>query len=110
MIKKTLYFGNPTYLSMRNRQLVVKLPEVEKNDTLPEKFKKDSEVTFPIEDLGVIVLDHNQIRLSQRLIEMLLEKTKKPRKPKDNNWNFFKNKKSRPKSGFLFEILHFPKS
>lgn len=48
MIKKTLYFGNPTYLSMRNNQLVVKLPEVEKNDTLPQKFKKDSEATFPL--------------------------------------------------------------
>lgn len=73
MIKKTLYFGNPAYLSMRNKQLVVKLPEVEKNDTLPEKFKKDSEITFPIEDLGVIVLDHKQITLTHGLIEMLLE-------------------------------------
>ena len=73
MIKKTLYFGNPAYLSMRNSQLVVKLPEVEKNDTLPEKFKKNSETTFPIEDLGVIVLDHKQITLTHGLIEMLLE-------------------------------------
>ncbi len=31
MIKKTLYFGNPAYLSLRNDQLVIKLPEVEKN-------------------------------------------------------------------------------
>ncbi len=31
MIKKTLYFGNPAYLSLSNRQLVIKLPEVEKN-------------------------------------------------------------------------------
>jgi CRISPR-associated protein Cas1 len=58
---------------MRNNQLVVKLPEIEKNDTLPEKFKKDSEATFPIEDLGVIVLDHKQITLTHGLIEMLLE-------------------------------------
>lgn len=73
MIKKTLYFGNPAYLSMQNMQLVVKLPEIEKNYTLPEKFKKDSEVTFPIEDIGVMVLDHKQITLTQGLIEMLLE-------------------------------------
>lgn len=73
MIKKTLYFGNPAYLSMQNKQLVVKLPEVEKNDTLPEKFRKDSEATIPIEDLGVIVLDHKQITLTHGLIEMLLE-------------------------------------
>ena len=32
MIKKTLYFGNPVYLSLRNAQLVIKLPEIEKND------------------------------------------------------------------------------
>ena len=25
MIKKTLYFGNPVYLSLRNAQLVIKL-------------------------------------------------------------------------------------
>ena len=30
MIKKTLYFGNPAYLSLRNNQLVIKLPEVER--------------------------------------------------------------------------------
>lgn len=44
MIKKTLYFGNPTYLSLRDRQLVIKLPEVEKNPDLPPSFKQNSEV------------------------------------------------------------------
>lgn len=28
MIKRTLYFGNPSYLSLRNAQLVLRLPEV----------------------------------------------------------------------------------
>jgi CRISPR-associated protein Cas1 len=73
MIKKTLYFGNPAYLSMRNSQLVIKLPEIEKNDTLPEKFRRNSETAFPIEDLGVIVLDNKQITLTHGLIEKLLE-------------------------------------
>lgn len=73
MIKKTLYFSNPSYLSMQNKQLVIKLPEIEKNDTLPENFKKKSEVTFPIEDLGVVILDHKQITLTHGLIEALLE-------------------------------------
>ena len=45
MIKKTLYFGNPAYLSLRNAQLVIKLPEVENNDSLPEAMKRRSEVT-----------------------------------------------------------------
>ena len=30
MIKKTLCFSNPAYLSLRDGQLVIKLPEVEK--------------------------------------------------------------------------------
>ena len=37
MIKRTLYFGNPSYLSLRNAQLVLRLPEVSNNDTLPGK-------------------------------------------------------------------------
>lgn len=48
MIKKTLYFGNPAYLSLRQGQMVIKLPEVETNDTLPEVIKRQSEVTKPI--------------------------------------------------------------
>lgn len=72
MIKKTLYFGNPTYLSLRNEQLVIKLPEVEKSD-LPDSFKQDAVRTIPIEDIGVIVLDHKQIILTQGVIEKLLE-------------------------------------
>ncbi|MDR0661217.1 MAG: type II CRISPR-associated endonuclease Cas1 [Prevotellaceae bacterium] len=73
MIKKTLYFGNPAYLSTRNEQLVIKLPEVEKDNDLPDNFKKNSERLFPIEDLGVVVLDHKQITLTHGLVEKLLE-------------------------------------
>ena len=73
MIKKTLYFGNPVYLSLRNNQMVIKLPEVESNDTLPETFKKQSEVTKPIEDIGVVVLDNKRITVTSGLLEALLE-------------------------------------
>lgn len=73
MIKKTLYFGNPAYLSLRNNQMVIKLPEVEKNDTLPELFKKQAEVTKPIEDIGVVVIDYKQITITSGLMEALLE-------------------------------------
>ena len=52
MIKKTLYFGNPAYLSLKNGQLVIKLPEIEKNDSLPDTFRQQSQVTKPIEDIG----------------------------------------------------------
>jgi CRISPR-associated protein Cas1 len=42
MIKRTLYFENPAYLSMKDKQMVVKLPGVEKSDTLPD-FKGERE-------------------------------------------------------------------
>lgn len=73
MIKKTLYFGNPAYLSLRNKQLVIQLPEVVKNDTLPETFKTDAVKTIPIEDIGVLVLDNKQITITHGLMESLLE-------------------------------------
>ncbi len=73
MIKKTLYFGNPAYLSLRDAQLVIKLPEVVKNETLPERFKQKVEVTKPIEDIGVVVLDNKQITVTSGLLEALLE-------------------------------------
>lgn len=73
MIKKTLCFSNPTYLSLRDAQLVIKLPEVEKTGSLTEAFKKANEVTRPIEDIGVVVLDHKQITITQGALEALLE-------------------------------------
>lgn len=73
MIKRTLYFGNPSYLSLKQNQLVLRLPEVEKNDTLPESFRKEAHATIPVEDIGVVVLDHQQITITQGLLEALLE-------------------------------------
>ena len=73
MIKKTLYFGNPTYLSLRMGQMVIKLPEVEKATSLPESMKEKSVVTRPIEDIGIVVLDNKQITITQGLLEALLE-------------------------------------
>lgn len=72
MIKRTLYFGNPAYLSTHLEQLVVRLPQVEKNDTLPVSFKKEAQASIPIEDIGVVILDHQQIIISQALMAKLL--------------------------------------
>ncbi len=72
MIKRTLYFSSPAYLSLRNNQLVVKMPEVEKSN-LTEQLKNDSIRTIPIEDIGVVLLDNKQITLTQAVIESLLE-------------------------------------
>ena len=72
MIKRTLCFTNPAYLSMSNKQMVVRLPEVEKSD-MPDSFKKETTRTIPIEDIGVVVLDNRQITLTHGLLEALLE-------------------------------------
>lgn len=75
MIKRTLYFGNPAYLSLKLRQLVIRKPEV-KGD-MPEFDEngapKDIVRTIPIEDIGLIVLDCPQITVTQGLLEALLE-------------------------------------
>ncbi len=73
MIKKTLYFGNPAYLSMNKAQLVIQIPEVQANDTLTPEFKKMNERTIPIEDIGMVVLDHKRITITSGAIECLLE-------------------------------------
>ena len=73
MIKRTLCFSNPIYLSLRNAQLVLHIPEVENNKTLPEAIKKEAERTIPIEDIGVVVLDNRRITITSGAMEALLE-------------------------------------
>ena len=73
MIKRTLYFGNPAYLSMNNAQMVIKIPEVESAANVCEAIKKDAIRTIPIEDLGVVILDHKRITITQGLMEALLD-------------------------------------
>lgn len=70
MIKKTLYFGNPIYLSLRNSQLVLKTPDADK---LEESFKREAERTIPIEDIGVVVLDNRRITITTGAMEALLD-------------------------------------
>lgn len=72
MIKKTLYFGNPAYLSLQNRQIVIKLPEVEQSEDLPQTFKDNAVVTKPIEDIAFVVLDNKRITITSGLLEALL--------------------------------------
>ncbi|PIB30890.1 subtype II CRISPR-associated endonuclease Cas1 [Maribacter sp. 4U21] len=62
MIKRTLFFGNPAYLSTRNEQLVV---------NFPEEAKK--EATIPIEDLGYVVLEDPQITITNGLLMKLVQ-------------------------------------
>jgi CRISPR-associated protein Cas1 len=73
MIKKTLCFSNPAYLSLKDAQLVIRLPDIVNAKGLPEIIKKQGELTRPIEDIGVVVLDHRQITITSGALEALLE-------------------------------------
>ena len=66
MIKKTLYFGNPAYLSCKNDQLVISVPHA-------KGFDKMLGNTIPVEDIGIVILDHQQITITQHLISKLSE-------------------------------------
>lgn len=66
MIKRTLYFGNPTYLSTRDEQLVINFPNAQGLDDLTKRN------TVPIEDIGVVILDHQQITITHSLMAKLL--------------------------------------
>lgn len=59
MLKRTLFFSSPYYLSLKDCQLVA-----QSKDQLTNK-------TIPVEDIGFIVLDHPQISFSMKLVEQL---------------------------------------
>ncbi|MGG7036325.1 MAG: type II CRISPR-associated endonuclease Cas1 [Flavobacterium sp.] len=60
MIKRTLFFGNPAYLSTKNEQIVISYPD-----------KEQETKTVAIEDIGVIVLENQQITITNGLLEKL---------------------------------------
>ena len=64
MIKRTICFSNPAYLSLRDGQLVVR---IEAHDELPEQ-----QTTIPIEDIGFVVLDHRQITITHGALAALV--------------------------------------
>lgn len=61
MIKRTLFFGNPAYLSTKNEQIVISYPD-----------KEHETKTVAIEDIGVIVLENQQITITNGLLEKLI--------------------------------------
>ncbi len=65
MIKKTLYFGNPFYLFSQDEQLKIKRQN-------PEKGIEET-ISQPIEDVGVVIIDHHGVTISQYLIAKLIE-------------------------------------
>jgi len=65
MIKKTLFFGNPAYLSVKNSQLVVKQTDKESQEEVVR--------TVPIEDIGAVVLEDRQITITNVALDALLQ-------------------------------------
>lgn len=61
MIKRTLFFSNPAYLSTKNEQLILQYPD------------SNEEKTIPIEDLGYVVLEHPQITITNGLMTKLIQ-------------------------------------
>ncbi len=62
MIKRTIYIGNPGYVSLKQKQLVIK--------------NKEGEILsgqLPVEDIGVLMLDHPQITITHGAIQELLK-------------------------------------
>jgi CRISPR-associated protein Cas1 len=59
MIKRTLFFAKPCKLSVKDRQLIATYPE------------NDETKTAPVEDLGFIVIEHQQISISMPLLTEL---------------------------------------
>ena len=62
MIKRTIYVGNPLHLSVRNEQLVLNVPHAQGMDKLVGN-------TIPLEDIGILILDHNQITMSHAVLQ-----------------------------------------
>ena len=57
MLKRTLIFSNPVYLSLRNQQVL-----------LTFKDAPDKSTTIPIEDIGMVVIEHQQVIVTLPLL------------------------------------------
>lgn len=62
MIKRTIFCGSPAYLSLQNEQLLIK-PRNENAET----------VSIPIEDIGYLELDNQQITLTVALLARMAQ-------------------------------------
>ena len=70
MIKRTLCFSNPAMLSLANSQLVVKIIN---SPTETDGEKAHRTTTIPIEDIGIVVLDHPQITITHGALNALVD-------------------------------------
>lgn len=59
MLKRTLFFVNPCYISVRNKQLIVKDKE------------SGTEKQVPAEDVGFVIIDNKQITFTHSVMQLL---------------------------------------
>lgn len=62
MLYRTIYIGNPAYLRLKSGQMKVIYPDTD-----------EVVGSVPIEDMGLLVIDHSRVTISHRLISALLE-------------------------------------
>lgn len=61
MIKQTLFFSTPVYLSLKNCQIVISWKD------------SDDKITRPIEDIGCVVLENQMISITLPLLNELVK-------------------------------------
>ncbi|MCS6935103.1 MAG: type II CRISPR-associated endonuclease Cas1 [Chitinophagales bacterium] len=66
MIKRTIHIGSPCKLSLRLEQLHIQYSHIKGQEDMPDR-------TVPITDIGVLVLEHDQITLTHPLLAKLAE-------------------------------------
>lgn len=64
MIKRTLHFSNPAYLSLHLGQMVIKFPS--------ENGEERKTVTRPIEDIGIVIIESHAVTITSALLSELL--------------------------------------
>ena len=61
MITRSIYIGNPAYLKLKDEQMFIMEPE-----------SGQMKGKVPVEDLGLLMLDHFQITISHQLIQKMM--------------------------------------
>lgn len=61
MLYRSIYIGSPAYLKLKDEQMKIICPET-----------KSEKGSIPVEDLGLLMLDHFQITISHQLIQKFM--------------------------------------
>ncbi|MCQ2369180.1 MAG: type II CRISPR-associated endonuclease Cas1 [Paludibacteraceae bacterium] len=62
MIKRTLVFSNPIQLSLKNAQMVLSFKDM-----------PNAQKTIPIEDIGIVIIEHQQVNVTIPLVNALAD-------------------------------------